>query len=453
MNSTRPVPGPSGRATNDPEYTNKGSRNISSSRSGSVHILADPTSCFPPEILALIFTTGLAIKRPCRRRFEITVSQVCRKWRYIALGMQHLWTDIHHYNLPTGILTSSDRMAAYMARSGETPVSLRIRGLVQWYLEAACAPLVIACIHRCYQLSIDGYWDKSMSSLLTKLLSRPTPLLTSIDVAAWGPMEPLSIPGALLSFTAPSLTSARIGVPGGTYITAEGTTPPPLPRNVPMYHDLHRAILMNSCSLTHLELELSRPLRVPLIALPALKYLLLDIRPFAGGVTQALEPFQAPNLHSIALIYNGGRRTLTLPSFEPQFPLLQSLTIIGSIESDSVVPISLYACLFPHVVELTWRDHYPSDHIPNILEQLNEGLAGGGWHGLQTISLSMCGLVHALDVLRIRDALLKLKEKRPSITKIKLAQHLITAAEGLEELREIVVVEPYLNDWPVPFLS
>lgn len=55
--------------------------------------------------------------------------------------------------------------------------------------------------------------------------------------------------------------------------------------------------------------------------------------------------------------------------------------------------------------------------------------------------------------LRIRDALLKLKKKRASITKIKLAQHLIAAAEGLEELREILFVEPYLNDLLAPFLS
>lgn len=413
---------------------------LAESQSGrsSLQSKAYPTSTLPLEVLGMIFEAGLAIKRPSRRRFEIVVSHVCRRWRSVAIRTPTLWTEIRHYSSP-----ESNRTMVYLARSGALPITLLIRGLRQSTIEKDFVEVVDGCISRCRQLSLEGYQGESISTLLKQISCHSAPLLTSIEVAC---KDVVDACGELFSSTAPSLTSVRLGRPGCSY---EGSMNPLL-HDAVTYAAL-RDILMNMTSLTHLELQMTHSSLQLLITLPSLEYLSLDTRHSREphNALTVMQSFQAPKLREISL---RGISTIfgspTPPSTGPPFPSLRKL-YLEELSGNEIIP--LCASFFPEIVEFTWHSRHQSGLVHEILRAVRRSITGNVWHNLKAISVLQSDHF-ALNVPLLRTVLAPLKAES-SVAQIRIAQYLITSTEAIDDLKEIMDIESYADDRPNPFLT
>ncbi|KAF7984625.1 hypothetical protein HWV62_12845 [Athelia sp. TMB] len=448
-----------------------------------LHNMDALTSNLPDEALAMIFEAGALPESSHLRHFGIAVSHVSSRWRRVALATSHLWTRIvwrAQALWPPQEKILRARTIAFLERSRLAPLDINIFQFRLIDFTPDFLQLLNDHIGRCRNLRIEDAQQEGLIKAIESL-SNAAPLLSSIDFSSES-IEPdiyVELP-LLFPSGAPLLKSAQLH---GIGVTSMHFTLPALGSITSLrltgllvdssieggYHAFRNA-LMALQSLHHLELELDRyeddddTEDLPIV-LPTIQYLRLDAPP--GHLDMLTCCFTAENLLVLSLEgWDGQEYDLDMEDQSIHFPSLEHL-ILTEININRPF-LDAYAERFPDITQLTCQvqpdargcdidyiltpicfgtqkyDHPEGvDGIPDFDEDLDR------WPNLEVIAVSATDTPLG-PMLNNMISIAKLG--RP-LRKLMLPDALCAqaGADAMAQPKELVQVEDYSFDWPMPF--
>ncbi|KZP32570.1 hypothetical protein FIBSPDRAFT_479269 [Athelia psychrophila] len=131
------------------------------------------------------------------------------------------------------------------------------------------------------------------------------------------------------------------------------------------------------------------------------------------------------------------------------FPFLRHLIISGGFQD-----IYLLAETFPDIERLAFKTRPFGDgkNIHVVLAEIDQGTTLA-WPKLESIAIDRM-YSHAVD-LALRNAIIKLQQAGRPLRMLMLPRDTIskTDTKALAQLRKVVEIEPFRDDWPKPFES
>lgn len=230
-----------------------------------------------------------------------------------------------------------------------------------------------------------------------------------------------------------------------------------------------RDALMALISLTHLELQILAFFRSPStlpITLPGLQILEVDVRRCTckdgKDGKNIINSIHATSLISLALKWNDSDADLTgSTSDESRIPSLRHLLLFGPTVFSE---LDWLARMFPNIERLTcWAGADVHVILAAIGEGADDGSDGGPevsdglrWpklHSIGALGIDPKIPFESFNLVVLRDAISKLQEcGRPFHTLWCLQSSFARANESdMAELREIIHVADFSDDWPLPF--
>lgn len=308
----------------------------------------------------------------------------------------------------------------------------------------------------CRQLCIENVTSESLWRLL-ECASQPAPILEWLRING---LNSPQFPGPLFSSFAPCLRVLAIHrlefdtVQIPHYLpTCKAVTHLCLKAvyitNTESYTSF-RHVLGEMKSLSHLELQPSYfPITLPPqspLELPNLRFLLVDCSRYPGPLRTILYNILAPSLTSLSV--SGWYQEHDAPLARSHFPSLRHLIIPSTVRE-----VHLLAQVFPDIKYLTYgKGSSTQSHIVyNLLDAINNCVTPA-WLELEIIAVPrMYSSVH-VD-LTLRDAVSNLQQAGRPFRMLMLSHHYMseTSTEALAQLREIVDIETFREDWPRPF--
>lgn len=407
-----------------------------------------PISSLPSEILSAIFEAGYHDFSPPQRGalpFEILVSRITQRWRFVAMDTPLLWAKI---TLKTR--RTSNMVADYIHRSKASPLNLIIG---QGFWNATPKDIIAVCslinphVKRWHRLQIFG--DSAHIAFLFQNLPPSAPSLRHIKIrfryTLTGELAPVMFPGG-----APSLTSMLLyGMPlQKCYPTLESLTHLELHESLGIIDVTRiRSLVASFPALTHLVLaggEFYDPDWTPrTIHLPSLRSLHFRSQLDPNLILALLTVISAPLLDSLVL------ETLSLAELElldpsrisPNYPSLRSLVVQMLSESYLLSYWNSLAGAFPSVTHFTLSH----DDLDTFFESLSEpgcrpeaSNISPMWPGLQVLTLVQGPRVNMLGATISA----RITSGHP-IRTIRLSKSIISALtdNDLEWLRARVEVE------------
>ncbi|TFK34533.1 hypothetical protein BDQ12DRAFT_636226 [Crucibulum laeve] len=322
----------------------------------------------PNELLEIIFEHGsssslpmaeqypllpLFSKFPLSPLFPTALSQVCHRWRCLALNMPSLWRYIHvtrsaesHRRLKSDLRRSLEWVSIYLHRSEGLP--LRIVLDCTHLPIASAMSLIIVASRRWHSLTILVSHVGTLSPVLSSFRSTPVPQLEYLTVAAdiyrEGIISTQPLPAFFTAGT-PQLVSLRLK---GVYLAWNG---PPLTGLVtlelrfttrwPSFNEL-RDMFAASPLLRRLVIQddigsivrnVAQPDSKSIIDLPHLQSLSIQIYRVRQGdadVTPLLKLFSMPMLETLSL---QGLRALEWVRVTHHFKMLKDTVNFPSIKT------------------------------------------------------------------------------------------------------------------------
>ncbi|KAJ7156506.1 hypothetical protein C8R43DRAFT_1065415 [Mycena crocata] len=314
---------------------------------GRLHAYKYPVLTLPNEIVSEIFLHFLPPYPDCPSptgRFSPTLlTQICRKWRQIALATPALWSAIP--SPPLEAICDEKYvhlLESWLARSGLCPVSINIGDEPEDLQEGVLQALIP---HRLRW----EYLELGIYGTLIHRLEGPTPLLRRLNLWLEGsPASPVAFTEALLLRTASlnDYAAANVVLPWAqlTSLTLKV-----------IYPSECTPVLLQTCGLVHCELFLltDHPGVIqPDVSLPCLESLIL-VDEDSTGVTEYLGTFIVPALRKLRVpeLFIGTDPISSLASFISKSGCkLEEVRITG----ERSVPRKLYRKVLPLVAQLTF---------------------------------------------------------------------------------------------------
>ena len=346
----------------------------------------------PTELLVEIFRHARAVSlhnaRNEKHRYPVTLSQVCRYWRTVAIGAPTLWADIRVLGYHTEEAREATRV--YLKRSKTCPIFLT------WFTEeeefrtdvpAVVERLIVPAAERWQRITLIAGTETAPDALLTAMESLDFPILRDIEISCVPWVVPTS-PTSTLCRSAPLLRRCRFrdtfsspSLPSNLVVLdcvflALGSTefnldplleflphvahslehlrfgPPPASRvhftpggapKIPLEN-------LKSLLITHSHVIMNH------ILVPNLTYFVASHLPEtdAKGAAEMFRGFSAPKLQSIQFNKTPLLPLLAMHNLRSMFPQLKSILLSGCADESAFVPLLTDA--FSHLKELTISD-------------------------------------------------------------------------------------------------
>ncbi|KAJ6592314.1 hypothetical protein DFH09DRAFT_1358042 [Mycena vulgaris] len=137
-----------------------------------------PLRRMPPELLSLIFTLA---RRPSGDPAPWTVSQVCRRWREIAIYQPSFWASVV-LDLGTDRIVTPFRLEAHLQRSGNLPLKVSIISRFKNQHTPQSVGLLNIIANYCARWETVEIWGRPSLYLLLAGVRGYLPILRSLDV-------------------------------------------------------------------------------------------------------------------------------------------------------------------------------------------------------------------------------------------------------------------------------
>ncbi|KZP31733.1 hypothetical protein FIBSPDRAFT_1037296 [Athelia psychrophila] len=476
--------------------------NVEQEHNGLLNLNA-PTSNLPAETLAMIFEAGMVPEHHMDHekivspQFGELVSHVSRRWRNIALATPRLWANLrlfraqvygnfNHWDRPyieRARRRMGERAAVYLSRSKTSPITIRISALRQVDFTPDFLRLLGPHMARCRRLVIEDASLQSVPLLLEYLQCQSVPLLTYFEFASIGLIleehseedVPEDFQVQVFSSGAPRLEKALLELDSQYHLKfftpALASVTSLCIKSIEISslkeHNEFRDALMGLNSMSYLELHLVyfeedvdfRESIQP-ITLPTIQFLYVGND--AGGanpfVADCIASIHATSLVSLALRGWDGHEQSNeeIGSYGHQFPSLQHLTIIDiGLERPELEHL---AEKFPDIEQLTCDIFDDEFGIEDIIEDIvwsnytkddSNAPPYPCWPKLHTIATSSPN-ARLIPTRRLTDTISTLQECGHPLRKLLLPTQL--KAPGLiTELKEVIDIEEFCDDWPRPF--
>ncbi|KZP32580.1 hypothetical protein FIBSPDRAFT_479348 [Athelia psychrophila] len=432
-----------------------------------LHNLDAPTSDIPDELLVMLFEADedMHLSQGLEPHFGALVSHVSHRWREIALATPTLWSRVRFV---VGKRKSLEQFYLYLSRSKLAPVDIYI-DLRQMRLRQDLLQAIANHMGHCRRLCIENVERESLQRFLECTSHQPAPVLAFLKIGAFLNIEssnlaPYSFSGPLFASAAPRLRILHmnalelntIQIPylfafkavtclrlGNMSITSSEA------------YSTFRYILGEIRSLSHLEL---RPVEFPIplppqppLELPNLRFLHVDFLDCPQTLNIVIQNIRASSLTSLSLDGRHGEGEALDPDVmrlaRSHFPFLRHLIISGGFQD-----IYLLAETFPDIERLAFKTRPFGDgkNIHVVLAEIDQGTTLA-WPKLESIAIDRM-YSHAVD-LALRNAIIKLQQAGRPLRMLMLPRDTIskTDTKALAQLRKVVEIEPFRDDWPKPF--
>ncbi|KZP16976.1 hypothetical protein FIBSPDRAFT_934238 [Athelia psychrophila] len=321
----------------------------------------------------------------------------------------------------------------------------------------------------CRQLRIDRVPEEIMSMLLESFSRQPVPLLHSIRLSTEAFTGSVIFQHPFLSLGAHRLTAVHIVEidPSSFHFCISAFSSVTSLRLALLdisqreQYDSFRDALMNMPALTHLELGPVAVMDEPVqpTVLPNLRLLAVDFEKGSPGDLSTIISFiRAPSLNSLSLIgqvYLGIGEEIfdSLAVGENQFPALQQL-VLGSDVIKACSDFRLLAKAFPNIECLTCR--VENEEIADIIANITELGDELRWPKLKIIAMSK--VYRTLDAEKLGNLcqlIIKLQQEGRPFHQLSYPTSgsciALAGAEDMHNLRELVELADFRDDWPTPF--
>ncbi|KAF7980330.1 hypothetical protein HWV62_38749 [Athelia sp. TMB] len=388
-------------------------------------------SRLPDDILTMIFEIGWwAEWAGPQCTFATTVSHVTRRWRNLALANRRLWTRtwcskniilIACERNPEEPISEPyseaeiDRFSTFLSRSMSMPVEIHLRYLHKNDLDgdegAAFLQLILSHVGHCNHLNITGGDAWAMPTLMHRISTHSTPLLTSIQLGVdYDCHDYREAIRALPSlFDAPQLKMAQLD--GVDYLPFLSSLP------------LHQITTLQLEGINgDDDAELSY-LRKTLLVMKALEYLEMSVN-WIG--TQVMIPtvrtlkislgdvsgFCAPLLTTLSMDRHPMEQLRPGIVLTSQFPSLKHLILNGL--SLGVPKFDVVARSFPCIEQLTCSLDFSPTHLGTQFDisLVFDAIIGGSgapntfcWPKLHTLAVSALGKKTPLHSMKLYDTI------------------------------------------------
>lgn len=365
--------------------------------------LVAPVSILPEEILSVIFEECYNMQKPVTSpRIEMTIAQVTKYWRAVALSTPRIWKTL--YISPR---THYDHANAYLQRSKLQNLDLHLEFSIYLQDESAMAPsfnvyaLVAQASERWKNITIKMVGDGSLELLFVHLPST-TPILESLSIIAGDDHTGVD--------DAPLRALFTRGAPLLKHVTSVGfglyLCPPPLSgithlllyKVCPVFWTNYEeicAMLYGLNSLTYLSVlgdifNVGLPSTSVSVLLPSLRTLIIG--QFQNGSVDfdiLVTTISAPVLE-LLILTDISQTNIHVPMIKNSFPLFPSLRSLVVKMRTSFISYSWvdFGQAFPTVTHLTILNEDPETHLYlSAALDLNQGTELL-WPRLQTIYLA-----------------------------------------------------------------
>ncbi|KZP30874.1 hypothetical protein FIBSPDRAFT_945797 [Athelia psychrophila] len=218
---------------------------------------------------------------------------------------------------------------------------------------------------------------------------------------------------------------------------------------------------MNMPALTHLELQPAAVMDGPVqpTVLPNLRLLAVDFEEgFPSNMSAIISFIRAPSLNSLSLMgwvdLDAGEEIFdSLAVGENQFPALRQL-VLGSDAIEAFPYFGLLAKAFPNIERLTCR--VENEEIEDIMANITEPGDELRWPKLKMIAMSK--VYRTLDAEKLGNLcqlIIKLQQAGRPFRQLSYPTSgsciALAGAEDIHNLRELVELADFRDDWPTPF--